>query len=105
MPNIPKLYEFLNRVEDERKRQDKLWGEQNHPDGTSPGVYGNALADARTNCDVRALRGTVTWTAVLLEEVFEVTTETDPLKLKKELAEVAAVCAAWAEAIDRRETV
>jgi hypothetical protein len=63
----------LDEVQDERRRQDAKWGEQNHPDGT-----------------------------IALEEVFEALVETDPAKLRDELLQVAAVAVAWVEAIDRR---
>ena len=71
----------LDLIRTERMRQEKLWGEQNHPD-----LY---------------------WLGILMEEVGEVAKaviegwawEKDR---DKELVQVAAVAVAWKEAIDRR---
>lgn len=112
----------------ERARQDAKWGEQNHPDGTKPGViplYAAAvagpnppgstlnaftLADAewlalafKAATDDAARVGDITWRHILLEEVFEALAEDDAAKLRAELVQVAAVAAQWVEAIDRRE--
>lgn len=42
------------------------------------------------------------WLHILREEVAEAFAETDPVALRGELVQVAAVAVAWAEAIDRR---
>lgn len=104
----------------ERDRQNRKWGEQNHPDGTGPlsapfDLYPDArgyplqslpaqkLADVATAlCGTAAQYGGVTWTLILLEEVFEALAEDDPERLRVELVQVAAVAAQWAEALDRR---
>ena len=115
----------LAEVAAERARQDSKWGEQNHPDSTGPDVlalmgvwlsipgidpagledYGAAelsqAATAATNA--AAKRGEVSWRDVLLEEVFEALAADDAASLRAELLQVAAVAAAWVEAIDRRE--
>lgn len=110
---------MLGRILYERMRQDAKWGEQNHPDGTGPRkkpLYELAPHDrdgyspsaaritqlARRNCDAAAQRGELTWRDILLEEVFEALAEDDPARLREELVQVAAVAAAWTEAIDRR---
>lgn len=101
-------------VEAERDRQDAKWGEQNHPDGTgehstplmritySERPAAHLRERAKMSTDLAARRGLVTWTDILLEEVFEALAEEDPAMLRKELIQVAAVAAQWAEAIDRR---
>jgi NTP pyrophosphatase (non-canonical NTP hydrolase) len=69
-------------IDHERTRQNEKWGEQNHPD-----LY---------------------WLGILVEEVGEVSRaviEGDERGRDKELVEVAAVCVAWIEAIDRRRSV
>jgi hypothetical protein len=106
----------------ERHRQDEKWGEQNHPDGTGPGapvLFGtwlmlappDALHEARAqrlaaaateSTDAAAANGAVTWTDILLEEVLEALAEDDPVKLRVELIQVAAVAQQWVSAIDRR---
>ena len=99
----------LGDVAAERRRQDDKWGEQNHPDGTGAdkrpegSLYFKFLADYfRAECDAAAADGTITWRHILLEEFFEAMAEDDPLKLREELVQTAAVAVRWCEAIDRR---
>ena len=109
----------LEDVLAERARQDAKWGEQNHPDGTGPETrpllphlrinalpphaHARDLADAFTSStNDHAAADNVTWTDILLEEVFEALAEDDETKLRTELVQVAAVAAQWVEAIDRR---
>jgi hypothetical protein len=92
----------LGRVAAERLRQDIKWGEQHHPDGTNEG--NKSLADqAREICEQEFARGRGTWRLILGEEFFEAMVETDPDKLREELAHVAAVAVSWIEDIDSRE--
>lgn len=88
----------------ERIRQDAKWGEQNHPDGTGiNGPTDRQLADAsRKLCQSAAEAGMVTWRHILDEEMREAFAEPDPVALRAELVQVAAVAVAWIEAIDRR---
>lgn len=110
-------YEVAEEVIGERLRQDQRWGEQNHPDGTgvdwaaeivpafpSGPVAAQTAKIARLDCQRAAQRGKCTWLKILREEVAEAFAETDPVKLRTELIQVAAVAQAWAEAIDRRAT-
>jgi hypothetical protein len=107
---------FPQEVEAERDRQNKKWGEQNHPDGTDPDTdplerilepgWNNAtdLATNATNVTDSGLKdGTVTFQDIFLEEVFEAIAEEDEEKLYTELVQVAAVAQQWAEAIRRRQ--
>lgn len=98
--NIDTTFVLID-IERERIRQDKKWGEQNCNDGTNPGFTTSANA-ARELCDVAAKHGRLTWGHILTEEYYEALAETDPLKLREELVQVAAVAAAWVECIDRR---
>ncbi len=85
----------------ERGRQDELWGEQNHPDGT--GQQFQSLANAsRDLCNGAADSGSLSWQLILMEEVCEAFAESDPSRLREELVQVAAVAMGWVEAIDRR---
>jgi hypothetical protein len=86
----------------ERVAQNEKWGEQNHPDGT--GITGDdeRAANARHVCQAMASIGQGCWRDVLWEEVAEAFAEKDPPALRAELVQVAAVAAAWIEAIDRR---
>lgn len=89
----------------ERQRQHGLWGEQNPPDVGDPYTRAwyssEAVGWKITNAD-RVGRDVLAWDGILLEEVFEALAESDPTKLRAELVQVAAVCVAWCEAIDRR---
>lgn len=91
--------EILSEVD----RQQELWGEQNHPDGT-----GLTEDDWRANRmkafnDAFVEKGTLTWRDILLEEVYEAFAETDLVKLREELIQVSAVALSWVDAIDRRK--
>jgi hypothetical protein len=108
----------LHEILQERLRQNEKWGEQNHPDGTGPETtpiaeimrgtvvnshYALGLSfQAKSTTDEHAAVGTVTFSDILLEEVFEALAESDPAKLRAELVQVAAVATQWVEAIDRR---
>lgn len=87
---------------DERDRQDAKWGTQNHPDGTGTLYQIRQSVAARAVCNEAASRGQVTWNVILNEEVKEAFAESDPVKLRTELIQVAAVAMSWIEAIDRR---
>jgi hypothetical protein len=82
--------------------QNSKWGEQNHPDGTGrPGDV--SFADAyKAICKANG-PGDDTYRDIFAEEVHEVFAETDPLLLKTELVQCAAVIVQWLLAIDRRE--
>ena len=91
----------MAQIAAERQRQDVKWGEQNHPDGTGL-KYDVLMADvAKRACQANG-PDEDNWRDVLAEEVYEAFAETDPAKLRAELIQVAAVAAAWVEAIDRR---
>lgn len=84
----------------ERVRQDAVWGEQNHPNGTS-GIYGKSARYYRDMCSKKHDAGYGTWLDILLEEVYEAAAEVDPASLRDELIQVAAVAVAWVECLDR----
>lgn len=87
----------------ERVRQDDKWGPQNHPDGTGrPGDVDMATLD-RAKCKANG-PDQDNWRDILQEEISEAFAETDPILLRAELVQVAAVAVAWAQAIDRRQT-
>lgn len=92
----------LDDVAAERAAQTAKWGEQNHPDGTNAREYGEARDFYRMQCDISAERKETTWRHILLEETYEAFAESDPVKLRRELVQVAAVVVAWIESIDRR---
>jgi len=88
----------------ERVRQDaKFGGRRDYDDGTgSPNA--RAAADLLREVCKAAPDDGDTWADILAEEVAEAFAETggDRAALRRELIQVAAVCVAWAEALDRR---
>jgi hypothetical protein len=101
----------------EREAQDERFGEQNHPmyDGRSlewlPSRYAELANEWKARNDRRIAEWDAwgvpsdrncSWDGILLEEVFEALAETDPVKIRAELIQVAAVAVAAIEAIDRR---
>lgn len=98
----PGLRAFADAVDDERQAQLAKWGDQRHPDG---GYGANAVLCAELAYAMRAVNedpAQRSWTAILLEEAYEAGAESDPAKLRTELIQVAAVCAAWISDLDRR---
>lgn len=72
------------------------------PDGTGGGGRRTWEAIAKLACDRATREGTCTWAHVLDEEAAEALAETDPVKLRAELIQVAAVALHWASNLDRR---
>jgi hypothetical protein len=108
------ILRVFGAVADERIRQDRKWGEQNHPsvDEELAGCcrpetmcehYG--IPDEQTakrKCDEAAKFELCTWAHIAVEELSEaVSAETDTLR-RAELVQLAAVVVAWIECIDRR---
>lgn len=124
-PSFERLAQALGDVARERQRQDEKWGDQSHhPDGTgdqehvlralqsqrtphavtlSEATSGTLAYLAKTATDAAAARGTVTWAAILLEEVFEALAADGDRELRTELVQVAAVAVQWIEVLDGRQ--
>jgi hypothetical protein len=85
--------EILEQIKQERLRQVRLYGNQTLPEGASP--------DYAPQAEYYKRKGTATWAEVLLEEVFEAISETNPEERKKELVQVAAVCVKWLEEVEK----
>lgn len=86
----------------ERVRQDRKFGVRRaFPDGTGGAHWRAALAHVRRQYARADEAGRMTWAAIFLEEVHEVLAEEDPVKLERELEQVAAVCVAWLEGLRR----
>lgn len=111
----------LDDVRREVSRSIAKHGDQSHiPMGTGPGVHPLEFVEARVfhndfapllariataTTDARSFSkgdGTITWRDILTEEVFEAYAESDPVKLRAELVQVAAVAVKMCEAIDRK---
>lgn len=106
---------ILREIAEERIRQEDKWGEQNHPDGTGttwiedlmPFTWRDDRAAhiallAKAQCEREARQGKQTWRGIALEEIAEAFAETDPVLLRAELMQSAAVLVNWIGAIDRR---
>ncbi|MER6103595.1 hypothetical protein ABT115_15055 [Streptomyces sp. NPDC001832] len=101
----PGVKAFAEKIDRERQAQLAKFGDQHHPDGTGSVHQQNAAGLARMECDDAFASGYGTWCHVLFEEVREALAESDPAKLRAELVQVAAVCAAWIHDIDSRPAV
>jgi hypothetical protein len=58
--------------------------------------------DAQAACDQAHARGELTWAHVAVEELCESVDAPDDVQRREELVQLAAVCVAWIESIDRR---
>lgn len=100
---VPGVARFAEAVDAERLAQLLKFGDQRHPDGTGLPVYQHSADRYRDHADRAAASGHLAWRDVLLEEVYEALAESDPARLRAELVQVAAVCAAWIADLDQRE--
>lgn len=91
----------LAEIAAERDRQDARFGEQNHPNGTGGAQARKMRDEAQKTCDAATERGTLTWLHISDEEHCEALAESDPVRLRAELVQDAAVKVAWIEALDR----
>jgi len=57
---------------------------------------------AKALCDASTEQGILTFCDILTEETCEVFAESDPVLLRKELVEVAAVAVKWITVLDKR---
>lgn len=107
------MTKVLGEVGEERYRQEVKWGQQNHPNGTGLYVLEDLTAAdrhryavgverwAKQRTDDAARDGSITYEHILTEEWAEAVAEHDPVALRAELIQVAAVACAWVEKIDR----
>lgn len=102
--STPGVKVFAEDVDAERQAQLAKFGDQRHPDGTGLPVYQHAARRYRDHADRAAASGHLAWRDVLLEEVYEALAEGGPGRLRAELVQVAAVCAAWISDLDSRTT-
>lgn len=92
---------FFEDVLAEHERARAKHGQQKYPNGTGGDAQLWVILDqVRTLVSLRSDMRVVTWNEVLLEEYLEVANETDPVKLKAELIQVAHIALAWATKLD-----
>ena len=90
---------ILAEIGVERERQDSKWGIQNHVNGTGSRFFTWLMNWAKRRCD----RGNPdTWEKILTEEICESYAESDPVRLREELVQSAAVIVNWIGSIDRK---
>ena len=93
---------IFDQIAAERKRQDEKWGEQNH---TMLGDFFDAEAILEKCKLYKAVNDSgedPCWFPILLEEVYEAFAETDPVRQREEMVQVAAVAVQIIEALDRQ---
>ncbi|MER8083814.1 hypothetical protein ABTZ57_01295 [Streptomyces sp. NPDC094048] len=97
----PGLLRFARLIDTERQAQLAKWGDQHHRNGSSTSTNVRLCTDlAQAMRQVNADPAELSWTTIMLEEAYEVGAETDPAKIRAELIQLAAVCAAWIADID-----
>ena len=107
---------ILEEIRIERTKQDQKWGEQNHPcldqvllnrkGGCTPMRMCEEYeipseGRAKKKCDIAFKNGTGTYAHIAIEEMSEVVSAFSIEKRREELIQLAAVCVAWIEKIDR----
>lgn len=90
-------------VQAECERQLSKWGVQNHKNGTGLAIYRDYEKVYKRVCEKNKSLGIERWDSILLEEIFEALAEIDPVKLRAELIQAAAVIFTWIDCIDRRK--
>lgn len=91
----------LVEVADERARQDRLWGVQDHPLAFGfPGAR-EQMEAAQAACDQAAREGRLTHFLIVNEEHLELAASTSLEEARKEAIQAAAVNVAIVERIDR----
>lgn len=96
------VHGVLDDVQDEVYRQLELWGEQHHRDGTGHTMDQLEADEAKKANDDAVKRNQLSWHGILKEEFYEAVAEKDPVRLREELVQVAAVASSWILDIDTR---
>jgi hypothetical protein len=92
----------MEAVAAERQSQVRIWGEQNHPDGTGSELAGKIADEWKMLCDANHKAGGDNWLTIAAEEFFEAAAEKDKARLLAEVVQNAAVFVAWAEDLIRQ---
>lgn len=110
------MNKVLQEVQAERERQDNKWGEQNHPclDQVLLNRKGSCTpmrmceeyeipseGRAKRKCQDAFDKGTGTFAHIAIEEMSEIVSAFNIHKRREEIIQLAAVCVAWVEKIDR----
>lgn len=87
----------------ELARQERVWGHQDHPDGTGGPEAEQEMVAAKADCQAAHVRGEQTWARILREEAAEVRAETEPAKVRQELVQLIAVSLNWGQRLAERD--
>jgi hypothetical protein len=97
-----KRFQIFTAIDKERKRQEEKWGVQNHPVLDIPFTIEGMLKGQRTYKQLNDSGEDCSWFMILMEEVYEAFSETDPVKQREEMIQVAAVAVQIIEYLKRR---
>ena len=117
MNSVVISYPIYEEILLERHLQDEKWGIQDHPSvsknivlgpSSNPSekvsrYYGLPTVDkAKYIADEAAKKGDITWSHIAVEELCEVVGADNDVHRRHELVQLAAVCIAWIQSIDRK---
>lgn len=99
----------LHHIEAECCRQDDRFPDQHLPNGAPENdrevFFRNTMRDnAKAATQAAVADGTLTWALLVNEECHEVLAEADPVALRAELVQLAALAVRWIEDLDRTVT-
>jgi hypothetical protein len=102
-----KRWKIFKAIHEEHIRQDEKWGEQNHKMISTdqdhiPGLCRADAENLRAQNERFSKNGRIGWDTILLEEVYEVFAETEPVRQRAKMVQVAAVAVQIIEYLDRR---
>lgn len=107
MPDQTSLLGVLSNIREERVRQDTLWGEQNHPQVPPKhlrvGLGVCSERSAKFYCESARLDNKMTWAHIAIEEMAEVVDAETEEARRAEWVQLAAVCIAAIQSIDRNK--
>jgi hypothetical protein len=95
----------LDEVAAELRRAEAKFPDQHLPDGGGDPRWAELRDAQRAKTDRKLADGTATWLDVVLEETYEAFAEVDPVLLRAELVQVAAMAIRWINDIDQRAFV
>ena len=110
------MEKIIEEIKTERKNQENKWGEQNHPCldqlllNREGGCTPQRMCEeyeipsehrAKFLCDNSFKFNRGTYAHIAIEEMSEVVSAFDIHKRRQEIIQLAAVCVAWVEKIDR----
>jgi hypothetical protein len=92
----------MREIMQEHERQDEKWGEQNHPMLSTAFPRDKIVNMRNAYQQVNDEKTKKCWFSIFMEKILEVSIETDPIKQREEMIQVAAVAVQIIERLDRR---